>query len=373
MAGLYVHIPFCASRCIYCGFYSTTMKDDVRHRYVKALSKELRLRKGFLDAADTIDTIYIGGGTPSQLALADIRDMFCDIHATCGDSQIETTFEANPDDINAELVDTLKSCGVNRVSMGVQSFDDKRLRFLCRRHTAEQARTAFRLLRSNGFDNISIDLMFGFPNQTLEQWEQDIEKALELEPDHISAYSLMYEEGTRLHAMLTRGEVCEIDEETSTKMFKLLADNLSKTGYEHYEISNFAKPGRRAVHNSSYWNDTPYIGIGAAAHSYNRRSRQWNVADVHKYIQSIENGCVPAEAETIDADTHYDDLITTALRTSDGLDMNLLDSAHRDYMLECARKYLQSGQLEIVNGHLRIEENSIFVSDMIMSDLMKIE
>ena len=156
------------------------MKDDVRHRYVKALSKELRLRKGFLDAADTIDTIYIGGGTPSQLALPDIRDMFCDIHATCGDSQIETTFEANPDDINAELVDTLKSCGVNRVSMGVQSFDDKRLRFLCRRHTAEQARTAFRLLRSNGFDNISIDLMFGFPNQTLEQWEQDIEKALEL-------------------------------------------------------------------------------------------------------------------------------------------------------------------------------------------------
>ena len=373
MAGIYVHIPFCASRCVYCGFYSTTLKPAMQHRYTQALEKEMALRHDYLGPAEHIDTIYIGGGTPSQLCSADIRRLFAALHRVYGTTQREVTFEANPDDVDAILAATLRECGVNRVSMGAQTFDDRRLRFLHRRHTSEQVEQAIDTLRANGISNISVDLIYGFPSQTVGQWEEDIDRATSLGVDHISAYSLMYEEGTALHAMLEHGEIEETDEETSLAMYNVLVEKLRAAGYEHYEISNFARPGKRAVHNSSYWNDTPYMGLGAAAHSYNRTSRQWNVADVRRYVEAIEAGTIPAETEVIDEDTHYDDLITTALRTSDGLELNMLDGAHKAYLLECAKPYLQSGQLEITEGRVRITAKGIFVSDMIMSDLMKVE
>ena len=373
MAGIYVHIPFCASRCIYCGFYSTTLKPAMQHRYIQALEKEIALRRDYLVGEEETDTIYIGGGTPSQLGSADISRLFAALHRNYGNRQREVTFEANPDDVDAALATTLRECGVNRVSMGAQTFDNQRLRFLHRRHTSDQVEQAVRTLRKSGIGNISIDLIYGFPSQTIAQWEEDIDRATSLGADHISAYSLMYEKGTALHAMLARGEVQEVDEETSLAMYNILVKKLRAAGYEHYEISNFAQPGKRAVHNSSYWNDTPYIGLGAAAHSYNRTSRQWNVADVRHYIEAIEAGEVPAETEAIDEDTHYDDLITTALRTSDGLDLSMLDDAHRKYLLDCAKPYLRSGQLELADGRIHITSDGIFVSDMIMSDLMKVD
>ena len=284
----------------------------------------------------------------------------------------EITFEANPDDITPELADTLKECGVNRVSMGAQTFNDDRLRFLHRRHTADETSLAVATLHDCGLNNISIDLIYGFPGQTVEEWDEDITHAIGLDVSHVSAYSLMYEEGTPLDSLLKQGKVKEVDEEVSVAMYQRLVERMRAAGFEHYEVSNFARPGMRARHNSSYWNDTPYMGIGAAAHSYDRKSRQWNVADVRKYINSIESGTLPFEKEEIDADTHYNDLITTALRTAEGLDMGLLDNEHKAFMLECAKNYLSDGQLEIADNHLRIAPDSVFVSDMIMSDLMKV-
>lgn len=284
----------------------------------------------------------------------------------------EVTFEANPDDITPHLVATLRKCGVNRVSMGTQTFNDERLEFLHRRHTALQTNKAVDILRKGGIDNISIDLIYGFPEQTVDEWQKDINHAIELSVSHLSAYSLMYEEGTSLYKMLKQGKIKEIDENVSLAMYKTLVKSMKDAGYEHYEISNFAKPGMRAMHNSSYWDDTPYIGIGAAAHSYNRKSRQWNVSDIKKYIEATNNDVILAEQETIDDDTHYNDLITTALRTSEGLDLDMLDEKQKHFMLECAKDYLQTGSLELSDNHIRIAPDSVFISDMVMSDLMKV-
>ena len=378
MAGLYVHIPFCASRCIYCGFYSSTLKEDIKHQYVTALGKELALRKNYFENgccnnSQDITTIYIGGGTPSQLSSEDIEKLFSFIYSYNDKKNLkEVTFEANPDDITPHLVATLRKCGVNRVSMGTQTFNDERLKFLHRRHTALQTNKAVDILRKGGIDNISIDLIYGFPEQTVDEWQKDINHAIELNVSHLSAYSLMYEEGTSLYKMLKQGKIKEIDENVSLAMYKTLVKSMKDAGYEHYEISNFAKPGMRAMHNSSYWDDTPYIGIGAAAHSYNRKSRQWNVSDIKKYIEATNNNVILAEQETIDDDTHYNDLITTALRTSEGLDLDMLDEKQKHFMLECAKDYLQTGSLELSDNHIRIAPDSVFISDMVMSDLMKV-
>ena len=272
----------------------------------------------------------------------------------------------------SHLVATLRKCGVNRVSMGTQTFNDERLEFLHRRHTALQTNKAVDILRKGGIDNISIDLIYGFPEQTVDEWQKDINHAIELSVSHLSAYSLMYEEGTSLYKMLKQGKIKEIDENVSLAMYKTLVKSMKDAGYEHYEISNFAKPGMRAMHNSSYWDDTPYIGIGAAAHSYNRKSRQWNVSDIKKYIEATNNDVILAEQETIDDDTHYNDLITTALRTSEGLDLDMLDEKQKHFMLECAKDYLQTGSLELSDNHIRIAPDSVFISDMVMSDLMKV-
>lgn len=361
MAGIYIHIPFCKSRCVYCGFYSTTGL-ELRQQYVDAVCREMTMR----EVSDPIETIYLGGGTPSQLTPEQLRQLFIYINKVYAPHAAEVTIEMNPDDVTPEYAAILSQLGVNRVSMGAQTFDDERLRFLRRRHTSSQVYDAVHILREAGVRNISVDLMYGFPSETLDDFRRDIDTALTLEVEHISAYCLMIEEGTALHQM----GVESADEETERSMYEMLIDRLTGAGYERYEISNFARPGFRSRHNSSYWNDTPYIGLGAAAHSYDGHCRSWNVSDVKMYIAAIERGELPCESEEIDDATYYNDRITTALRTSDGLELTTLSDFFRNYCLHEAQPFLRNGQLKLQSNRLSLTRQGLFVSDFIMSSLI---
>lgn len=375
-AGLYIHIPFCASRCIYCGFYST-VRPELHDRYVDALCREmLLLRDRMADDPISLSTIYLGGGTPSQLSAANLHKLFANIYKVFPvDPHAEVTMECNPDDIHAGMFNGLP---VNRVSMGAQTFSDARLRFLRRRHTAKEVDRAVDTLRHDGIGNISIDLMFGFPDETLDDWKRDVAHAISLRPEHVSAYGLMFEEGTPLYRMLEEGKVKEIDEELSLRMYSELVDTLGAAGYEHYEISNFARfDGERVSkwrsrHNSSYWHDIPYIGIGAGAHSYYQATRHWNSDNIIMYMDAIEHGRLPYEEEKIDSDSHYDDIVMTALRTREGICLDRLDSSHRAFLLANAKAFVDSGLLALENGHLRLTREGINVSNRIMSDLMDV-
>lgn len=377
-AGLYIHIPFCASRCIYCGFYST-VRPDLQDRYVSALCREMDLwRERQTGEPTTLATIYLGGGTPSQLAAANMERLFLHIYKVYDVApDAEVTIECNPDDIRPHRFDHLP---VNRVSMGAQTFDDRRLRFLHRRHSASEVDRAVDILRTDGIGNISLDLMFGFPDERLSDWEADIRHALTLRPEHLSAYGLMIEEGTPLHQLWKRGDIHEIDEEQSLAMYDRLIDRLTAAGYEHYEISNFARlaPGDkgtsryRSRHNSSYWHDVPYIGIGAAAHGYDLHTRRWNPSDIMRYMERVEQGVLPFEEEVIDSDTHYDDIVTTALRTREGIDLDRLDERHRTYLLTNAKDYIDRQLLCVEGHHLSLTRQGINISNTIMSDLMDV-
>lgn len=389
MAGIYIHIPFCESRCIYCDFYSTTSlkwKDD----YVDALCKEMELRPAIQALGDNypIETIYLGGGTPSQLSDGHLQQIFTKLKETYGDlfsKNMEITMECNPDDVTPDFCKTLGKLPVNRVSMGAQTFSDQRLQFLRRRHNTTEVKEAVSLLRKTGIENISIDLMFGFPKENIEDWKYDILQALQLGVEHISAYSLMYEEGTPLYKMLEQGKIEEIDEELSRNMYDTLIDMLTLSGYEHYEISNFAKPGYCSRHNSSYWNETPYIGLGAAAHSYRRASNQsgkmevtrsWNINNIQQYINSIHQGILPSEKENLDLTTRYNDLITTALRTSNGIDLKKTEKefgkSYLEKLLHEANSKIQRGLMKIDNKNYRLSltREGIYISDDIMGDFM---
>lgn len=375
MAGLYIHIPFCRSRCIYCGFYSTTGL-ALRQRYVDAICREMKLRSEWRAVKGErlqIETVYLGGGTPSQLTTDQLRQLFIYINKVYPLTSQEITIEVNPDDVTADYATTLQQLGINRVSMGAQTFDEGRLHFLNRRHTATQVSEAVSLLRQAGIRNISIDLMYGFPDETLSDWDADITRALALDVEHISCYCLMYEEGTPLYRLLQQGKVAETDEEQERLMYYHLIDRLEAAGYEHYEISNFARPGFRSRHNSSYWDLTPYIGLGAAAHSFDGNSRRrWNVSDIGLYIEGIEGGQPCFEQELLDDDTRYNDTLTVALRTRNGLDLNTLSEHNRNYCLSEARHYISDGLLNLQNNHLSLTKPGLFVSDMIISDLMLI-
>ena len=375
MTGLYIHIPFCKSRCIYCGFYSTT-DTALRQRYVDAVCQEMisRSKKDEGENMRTgIQTIYIGGGTPSQLTLGQLGQLLEKARTVFDvDDNAEVTVEVNPDDVTEELAVGLRAIGVNRVSMGAQTFDANRLRFLNRRHTARQVEEAVSLLRQSGFDNISIDLMYGFPDETLNDWQQDIDAALRLGVEHLSAYCLMIEEGTPLHQWAADNGQWTMDEELERAMYYTLIERLTAAGYEHYELSNFAKPGRRSRHNSSYWKDIPYIGLGAAAHSYDGQCRRWNVSNLLYYIKGIENGQPSFEQEELDEDTHYNDRITVALRTCEGLSLSELTDRQQKYLLRSAQRYLDDGLLEQQNGCIKLTRKGLFVSDMVMADLMMV-
>lgn len=369
MAGIYLHIPFCKSRCIYCGFFSTTALRK-RREYVDAVVKELSQRRDFL-AGQPVDTIYFGGGTPSQLLPDEFERMLHTIlYIYNVRENAEVTLEGNPDDITPMILHRFLQMGVNRLSLGVQTFDDKRLRFIHRRHTAAQAVQAVRDAQSAGFTNISIDLMFGFPGQTLSQWKQDVQTALSLRVQHISAYSLMYEEGTPLERMLTEGVITELDDEVSLQMYEYLMDALSAAGYEHYELSNFAMPGMRSRHNSSYWHGVPYLGVGAGAHSYDGYNRYHHSDSLAHYMNDV----LSLEAEHLTEHERYDEYVFTALRTSDGLSLSALEkqfgSLYKEYCLQNARRHLKADLLSLTDDTLRLTRRGLFISNKVMSDLM---
>ena len=324
-------------------------------------------------------TVYLGGGTPSQLSLPQLDRLFSYIYKVYGvDEAAEITLETNPDDLTEEYVRGIKEClPVNRISMGVQTFDDARLRLLHRRHTSVQAIEAVERCRRYGFSNLSIDLIYGLPGEDLMAWESDLRQAIALDVPHLSAYHLTYEEGTPLWQMKSRGEVAEVDEEVSAQMYTLLVERLAKAGYEHYEISNFCHPGMESRHNSSYWKGIPYIGCGAAAHSYDGHSRQWNVASIPDYMKGVEEGNLRVEREELDLYTAYNDYMVTHMRTKWGASLGEVRERFGEALLthgvRSAQPYVKAGLLLREGDVLRLTEKGVFLSDGIISDLLWVE
>lgn len=373
MAGIYIHIPFCKQRCNYCAFYSSTLY-NIREEYTDAVCKELGMRKEYIKNEE-IRTIYFGGGTPSTLPiplLQKICDTIYSNYNVCNDTEV--TIECNPDDLTTEFLAELRKLPFNRISMGVQSFNNAQLKRLGRRHNAEKAHQAIKNSREAGYSNISIDLMFALPGSTLEEWEQTISEAISLKPEHISAYNLMYEEDTPLHRALQRGDFEELSEEENVEQFQILITKMKEAGYRHYEISNFAIPGHESRHNSSYWNDTAYIGCGAAAHSYNGTSREWNISDIKEYIKGIENSERNYEIEHLTEEERYNDTILTRLRTADGIPLNWMKEKFSEklnrYMLATAQKHIECGNLKKTDETLSLTEKGIFISDAVIRDLI---
>jgi oxygen-independent coproporphyrinogen-3 oxidase len=375
MAGLYIHIPFCASRCIYCGFYSTT-RLDLRQQYVDALIRELvEVGQSKMSKDDSISTVYLGGGTPSQLTIPQLHQLFDAIYIyNKVESGAEVTIEMNPDDVSVPYADTLRQLGINRVSMGAQTFDDERLRWLNRRHTVAQVGQAVTILRAAGIRNISIDLMYGFPDETIDDFVRDIDEAIKLDVEHISAYCLMIEEGTELYRRYGDKRVREYDdskEETERKMYELLIDKLTAAGYEHYEISNFARPGFRSRHNSSYWTGVPYIGLGAAAHSFDGHLRSWNVSDIRQYIAAVNRDKRLNEEEVLSATDFYNERVMLGLRTCEGVDLSALSDDERNYCIQEAQPFLSDDILLLTDNRLVLTRKGLFVSDYVISSLMQ--
>ena len=375
MAGIYVHIPFCASRCSYCDFFSTLRLNDMGASYVEALLAEPRLRRDELHG-EPVRTLYLGGGTPSQLPLALFKHLIVGLEDIFDLSDVEEfTVEANPDDVTPGWCAAVAEMGVNRVSMGVQTFEDGILHFIGRRHTARQAVEAVANLRAAGIDNISIDLIYGLPGQTVSSWTASVKQAIDLRPLHISAYGLTYEEGTRLWRQRECGEVIEVTEEQCLEMYRVLVDGLQAAGYKHYEISNFALPGYHSRHNSSYWDDTPYLGLGAAAHSYDGRMRRSNPHDLQRYIAAVMAGKKVYEQEELTQQDRYDERVMLGLRTSRGVDADRLrqdfgDKAWRHFIDE-AQRHIAAGNLrQIEDGRYVLTPEGIMLSDSVMRDLM---
>ena len=402
MAGIYIHVPFCQSRCAYCDFYSTTLLAH-RKAYVDTVCRELQHRQSELKG-ETIKTIYFGGGTPSTLTIEELRRILKASPLPLsrrGDSDLseglniseanwknppftvtppweglgEATLEANPDDLTEEYVKGLRTLPINRVSLGIQSFHDRTLRLVGRRHTAQEAIDAVHRLQQAGITNISIDLIYGLPGETLDNWAYSLDQAIALGVKHISAYHLTYEEGTRLWRMQEQGLVAPIDEEQSVRSFELLREKLLAAGYEHYEISNFAVPGYHSRHNSSYWQGTKYIGIGPGAHSYDGSNRRWNLSSLTDYIATPHEEDVPHEVEHLTTDERYDERIITELRTARGIDLTGLKAdfgeRYHTHCLHCAAPYIERGQLiHTADNHLHLTPESILVSDAVMRDLL---
>ncbi len=373
MAGIYIHVPYCKTRCIYCDFFTQTNQAS-QLDYVSAVCKEIELRKKYIKD-EIVRTIYFGGGTPSLLLESDFQQIFDTIYSTFQVAEgAEITLEANPDDLTSEYLDRLNKFPFNRISIGIQSFDDEELRFINRRHSSNDAMDAVKRTQLSGFKNISIDLMYGLPNQSLKTWKKNLEIAISLDVQHISSYHLIYEEGTKLYRLFRKGEVAEAPEDLSLEMFSSMIDELERAGYEHYEISNFAKKGLYSRHNTSYWQGVKYLGIGPAAHSFDGRDRALNIASIPKYIAGIEDGLPKIEVETLNISSRYNDFILTGLRTVWGVDLKELEkqfgSQYLDFCLKNAQKYLSFSDVLIDDSRLKLTRKGIFISDGIMSDLM---
>ena len=372
MAGLYLHIPFCKQACYYCDFHFST-DNRSRRELIKAMVLELDLQKDYLD--EPLRTLYLGGGTPSLL-LADEMDLLLSAVRTQYKLApgAEITLEANPDDLSKEKLRDLRMAGVNRLSVGVQSFDDSLLKFLHRGHDALAARQSLDDVRSAGFNNFSIDLIYGIPGLSEKVWEETLQEALRYGPEHISSYALTIEERTVFGHMNKKGKLHPMEEESTARQFEMLMDVMAAAGYEHYEISNFCKPGYYSRHNSSYWMQSAYLGIGPSAHSYNRISRQFNVRNNAMYMRSIDKGVIPFEKEVLTRENKINEYILTTLRTQWGCDLNYLKEEFADDLPQRQERYvaqLQSQSLvTIQEGIMKLTRQGKLLADKIAEDLM---
>lgn len=369
---IYIHVPFCKSRCIYCDFYSTIQSEDIRRKYVECICKELKNRKEYLPSLN-IDTIYFGGGTPSQLTIHELHTiMSCIFHEFEVNSNAEITLEANPDDITPEFVREILHMGFNRMSLGVQSFNDDTLRLLNRRHSSEAAVKSVETIVDNGIENVSIDLIYGLPKQSFEDFYHDLQRAFCLPIKHLSSYALSVEEGTALHRKIETEELYLPDEDLFLKEYQALLDMAALKGFYHYEISNFALPGYQSRHNSGYWIGKPYLGCGPGAHSYDGQNRYSNVPDLLRYIN--EPGNPPHEIEILDTNEHFNEFVMESLRMSSGINLHKLESQYGSdslkRVLAISVKHIKNGLLENTNGFLRLTRKGIFISNDIMSDFM---
>ena len=374
MAGIYIHIPFCKSRCKYCDFFSTTHLEK-RAQYVAALLEEWRMRAH--EVKEPIHTIYIGGGTPSMLDDSSLQMIIEAIRregplnstaisgARQGDEAMlqEITMEANPGDITLERAQAWRKMGINRLSIGVQSLDDELLQLIGRRHTAEQARKAVAAAQAAGFDNISIDLMYALPSQTMEQWQKDVAEALQMGVQHISTYGLIYEEGTVLMTLLDHGVIEAVDEDTEMQMYDYLAEQLAANNFEHYEVSNFALQNHQSRHNSSYWNNTPYIGLGAGAHSYDGQVRQWNISDLDTYIAQAMAHQLQPEKEVLSEEQRHTERVMLGMRTNRGIGIDEIDRSK-------AQPYIAQGMLIEKDNRIVATTKGYHILNRIIEDLI---
>lgn len=373
-AGIYLHIPFCKTRCTYCDFYTLTNESQI-DKFVEAISVEAALRKN--EIQEEVKTIYFGGGTPSRLNINHFEKIFESLYNNYSiDSKAEITVEANPDDLSDEYLETLSKLPVNRLSIGIQSFNDYELKFLSRRHSSQQAIDSVRIAQKHGFSNISVDLMYGLPDQTDEIWRENLQKVTSLDVQHLSAYHLIYEEKTRMYSMLKAGKIKPVDEELSTTMFSMLIDWMTSHNFIQYEISAFGKEGFFSQHNTSYWKNRKYLGLGPAAHSYDGYDRSWNISSLNRYIKGVESGILEREAEHLSINEKYNEFILTGLRTMWGVNLsdmiNLFGEDIYTYCIQNAQQYINAGKLTIQENSLKLTRDGIFISDGIMSDLMRV-
>ena len=372
MAGLYIHIPFCKQACYYCDFHFSTNR-SYQQDMVSAMIKEMELQKEYLDG-ETLDTIYFGGGTPSIINLDQLERLLNEAFKLFSvNSEAEITLEANPDDLSKDKLKGLASLGINRLSIGIQSFDDRVLEYLHRAHNSNEAIRCIDEARNAGFQNISIDLIFSIPIATHKILNQDINTALQINPEHISAYSLTIEEKTVFGNWLEKGKISPCSDETSAKQFELLISTLEDNHYEQYEVSNFCRDGYYSRHNTSYWKNVPYLGIGPGAHSYNGKSRQFNLPHNPKYLKSLKKNNVPFQIEELDEVSKTNEFLLTSLRTKWGCDLNVLKEKFAyDLLNVCGREmkeFLNNELVMIDNGVVYLTKKGIMVADEIIGQL----
>jgi oxygen-independent coproporphyrinogen-3 oxidase len=371
MAGIYIHIPFCKQACHYCDFhFSTSLK--YKDQLVEALVQEIKLQKNYLNG-ETVDTIYFGGGTPSLLSEGEISLLINTItsqHSVASDAEI--TLEANPDDLDKAKLQALRQTPINRFSIGIQSFFDEDLQWMNRVHRANEAESAVKRAQDLGFENITVDLIYGYPLLTDQKWKFNTDKVFELEVPHASAYSMTVEPRTALASFIKQKKQPAMNDEQSAAQFIYLMDAMQKNGFEHYEISNFCKPGFYSRHNSNYWRGVKYLGIGPSAHSYNGETRQWNIANNTKYLQGLSTGNIPAETEILSETNKLNEYIMTSLRTSWGLDLDKLNgiaAASANQLQIAAREFFDKEWLLQKDQTIYLSPTGKLYADHIASEL----
>ena len=369
--GIYVHVPFCRSKCFYCGFYSVASL-KLKEAYLGAIGREIDSRRDYLPEGN-VRTLYFGGGTPSYLEQEDLKRIVRKLEENYSFMpRAERTIELNPEDLTREKLESIKELGFNRLSVGVQSFSDERLKQINRTHSGRQAVEGITPAASMGFDNISMDLMIGLPGQIGEELLADVDVASRLPVSHLSVYMLSIDSNTVFEFMVKQGKFKLEDEEVIAKRYQQVCERLKELGFEHYEISNFARDGKYSVHNTSYWQQKPYIGFGPSAHSYDLRSRQWNTANLKTYIDSLDSGGLSFEKEELTMVDLYNEYVMTNLRTMWGVKKERLQGDYAVFwnqVQDQLQKYLKSGDLLEERGRFRISESGWVVSDAILSDL----